>query len=133
MAIAESNRINTMPEFDREESMENMEKKTGLRFRRYYTRRGEDPYSKVEWEIRDAVIIGEDGTAVFEQKNVEVPKSWTQMATNVVVSKYFRGEIGTSQREKKREAIDLSCRQHNRLLGRTAAVFRFSRRSRRVL
>ena len=130
MAIAESNRINPVSDLEesiREKSMENIEKKSGLRFRRYYTRRGEDPYSKVEWEIRDAVIIGEDGTAVFEQKNVEVPKSWSQMATNVVVSKYFRGEIGTSQREKSVKQLISRIVDTIVAWGGTAAVFRFSR------
>jgi ribonucleoside-diphosphate reductase alpha chain len=48
----------------------------------------------VEWDIRSAAIIGEDGSVVFEQKDVEVPAFWSQTATNVVVSKYFRGPLG---------------------------------------
>jgi ribonucleoside-diphosphate reductase alpha chain len=54
----------------------------------------------VEWELRTATITNEKGEVVFEQKDVEIPKSWSQMATNVVVSKYFRGQIGTPRREK---------------------------------
>jgi ribonucleotide reductase alpha subunit len=71
----------------------------GLTIERRFTRPGEDVYSTVEWELRDAVIANERGEKVFEQKNVEIPKSWTQLATNVVVSKYFRGHLGTPQRE----------------------------------
>src|SRR5262249_54592612 len=71
----------------------------GLTVERRFTRPGEDVYSTVEWELRDAVISNERGEKVFEQKGVEIPKAWTQLATNVVVSKYFRGHIGTPQRE----------------------------------
>src|SRR5262249_21430794 len=53
----------------------------------------------VEWESRDAVISGADGRVFFEQRGVEFPKSWSQTATNVVVQKYFRGTLGTPQRE----------------------------------
>jgi ribonucleoside-diphosphate reductase alpha chain len=70
-----------------------------LRFERLYTTAGVHPFDAVEWEIRDAVIGNERGERVFEQKGVEVPKFWSQTATNVVVSKYFRGPIGTPQRE----------------------------------
>ena len=54
---------------------------------------------QVEWDLRSAVISGEDGRVVFEQKDVEVPRAWSQTATNVVVSKYFRGPLGTPRRE----------------------------------
>jgi ribonucleoside-diphosphate reductase alpha chain len=67
----------------------------GLAIARYFTRAGVDPMSEVEWENRAAVIAGEDGRVVFEQQNVEVPRAWSQTATNVVVSKYFRGPLGT--------------------------------------
>ena len=63
----------------------------GLSFRRLFTTPGVDPFDAVEWELRDAVIGNEQGEKVFEQKGVEVPKFWSQTATNVVVSKYFRG------------------------------------------
>ena len=71
----------------------------GLTIERRFTKPGEDVYSTVEWELRDAVISNERGEKVFEQKGCEIPKSWTQLATNVVVSKYFRGHIGTPERE----------------------------------
>ena len=66
---------------------------------RFFTTAGVDPYSEVEWDLRSAVISGEDGRIVFEQKDVEVPRAWSQTATNVVVSKYFRGPLGTPRRE----------------------------------
>ncbi len=71
----------------------------GLTFSRYYTREGEDVFDTVEWELRTAAITDERGKVVFEQKDCEIPKSWSMLATNVVVSKYFRGKIGTPQRE----------------------------------
>ena len=58
-----------------------------------------DPIDSEEWERRTAVISGEGGEVVFEQKDVEVPAKWSQLATNVVASKYFRGQIGTPARE----------------------------------
>jgi ribonucleoside-diphosphate reductase alpha chain len=74
-------------------------KTAGIRFERHYTTAGVDPFDAVEWELRDAVIGNEKGEKVFEQKNVEVPKFWSQTATNVVVSKYFRGHLGSKERE----------------------------------
>ncbi len=66
----------------------------GVAIERFFTRPGVDPMDEVEWELRTAVITGEDGRVVFEQRDVEVPKAWSQTATNVVVSKYFRGPLG---------------------------------------
>ena len=72
----------------------------GLEFSRYFTLPGVDPFDEVEWEIRSAVIGNEKGKVVFEQRDVEIPKFWSQQATNIVVSKYFRGQIGTPDRER---------------------------------
>ena len=72
----------------------------GLKLQRYFTAPGDDGFANVEWELRTAAITGENGKMVFEQKDVEVPKSWSQTATNVVVQKYFRGIIGTPERER---------------------------------
>ncbi|HYR95872.1 MAG TPA: vitamin B12-dependent ribonucleotide reductase [Candidatus Binatus sp.] len=72
----------------------------GLKVARRFVPEGTNPYDTVEWEIRAAVISGESGETVFEQRDVEVPKTWSQLATNVVVSKYFRGPLGTPQRER---------------------------------
>src|SRR6266702_8298634 len=56
-------------------------------------------FDTVIWETRDAVITNMKGETVFEQKNVRVPQSWSQTATNIVASKYLHGQIGTDQRE----------------------------------
>ena len=72
---------------------------SGLTFPRFFTEAGVDPFDEVEWELRSAVIGNERGEVVFEQREVEIPKSWSQQATNIVVSKYFRGQIGTPGRE----------------------------------
>ncbi len=72
----------------------------GLRIRRYFTRSEVEPEDEVAWETRSAVIQGENGEVVFEQHDVEVPKAWSQLATNVVASKYFRGSLGTPRRER---------------------------------
>jgi ribonucleoside-diphosphate reductase alpha chain len=66
---------------------------------RYFTKPGIDPLGEVEWKARAAVIVGEDGRIVFEQRDIEVPRLWSQTATNVVASKYLRGQLGTSKRE----------------------------------
>ena len=71
----------------------------GLEFSRYFTLPGVDPFDEVEWDIRSAVIGNEKGKVVFEQRDVEIPKFWSQQATNIVVSKYFRGQLGTPDRE----------------------------------
>lgn len=71
----------------------------GLKIGRYFTRAGVSPYEEIEWEYRTATITNEKGKVVFEQSNVEIPKAWSLMATQVVVSKYFRGPLGTPQRE----------------------------------
>jgi ribonucleoside-diphosphate reductase alpha chain len=72
----------------------------GIHVERYYTTPGVDPFDTVEWELRNAVISNEKGEKVFEQKDVEMPKFWSQTATNVVVSKYFRGQLGSPERER---------------------------------
>ena len=75
------------------------EARSGLALARHFTRAGEDPFEGVEWELRSARITNERGETIFEQTDVEVPKSWSQLAANVVVSKYFRGHVGTPERE----------------------------------
>src|SRR5216684_5418789 len=79
---------------------ESATKRAGIGLERYFTQPGVDPFSQVEWETRSALIAGEDGHVVFEQREVEVPRGWSQTATNVVVSKYFRGPLGSPQRER---------------------------------
>src|SRR5436853_2848898 len=69
-----------------------------LGVKRYFTIPGRDPFEEVEWEVRDAFIPGKDKPA-FEQKDVEFPKFWSQTATNIVAQKYFRGKMGSPERE----------------------------------
>jgi ribonucleoside-diphosphate reductase alpha chain len=79
----------------------------GLRFSRRFTPPGSHAFDLVEWERRTAAIIGEKGQVIFEQKDVEVPRSWSQLAINVVAQKYFRGGVGTPERETSvRQLID---------------------------
>jgi ribonucleoside-diphosphate reductase alpha chain len=74
-------------------------KAPGLSFRRYFTEAEISPYDTVEWELRNAQITDAAGVAIFEQKDVEVPKDWSMTATNIVASKYLHGRLGTSERE----------------------------------
>jgi ribonucleoside-diphosphate reductase alpha chain len=72
----------------------------GLTFKRYFTKDGVHPFDDVEWEVRDAVIPNyKEGGNAFEQREVEFPASWSQNATNIVAQKYFRGTLGTPERE----------------------------------
>ncbi len=71
----------------------------GLNFQRYFTDGKKSPFDAVEWEKRTAQIANEKGVTIFRQEDVEVPKSWSQTATNIVTSKYFHGKLGTAQRE----------------------------------
>src|SRR5438309_4960725 len=70
-----------------------------FRYQRSYTKPGVHPYDAIKWETRDAVITDHKGQVIFEQKSVEVPSFWSQTATNIVASKYFRGRLGTPGRE----------------------------------
>ncbi len=71
----------------------------GLVFERYFTDGKASPFDRVEWEKRTAQIGNEKGVTIFKQEGVEVPKSWSQTATNIVTSKYFHGKPGTPERE----------------------------------
>src|SRR5215213_1591094 len=81
---------------------------TGIGIRRHFTTGGIDPYDEVTWERRDARITNfRDGTVAFEQRDVEFPITWSLNATNIVAQKYFRGLMGTPQRERSlRQVID---------------------------
>src|SRR6516225_2518971 len=71
----------------------------GLTFSRYFTDGQKSPFDAVEWEKRVALIGNEKGATIFRQEDVEVPKTWSQTATNIVASKYFHGKMGTPDRE----------------------------------
>ena len=70
----------------------------GLTIERRFTTAGIHPFDEVEWELRDA-IIGDPENPAFEQRGVEFPKAWSQNATNIVAQKYFRGRVGSPERE----------------------------------
>lgn len=63
---------------------------TGLHVERHYTKQGVDPFDAVEWTTRKSVIKEPDGSVVFQVDRCEVPKEWSQLATDIIVSKYFR-------------------------------------------
>jgi len=74
-------------------------RKAEFRIQRKYTKEGVHPFDLVAWETREAIILNAKGKVIFSQKGIEIPSSWSQSATNIVASKYFRGKLGTSDRE----------------------------------
>ncbi len=85
----------------------NHKPKAGLKFERYFTPLGAHAYDLIEWERRTAAITSEKGQVIFEQKDVEVPRSWSQLAINVVAQKYFRGSPDSPERETSvRQIVD---------------------------
>ena len=70
-----------------------------LRIEHFFSTPGVHPFEQLEWETRSAKITGDNGQVIFEQDNIEVPVSWSQLATKVVSSKYFYGDVETGQRE----------------------------------
>jgi len=73
--------------------------KRGITVKRLFTKAGVHPFDDLEWEVRTASIQNDKGKVIFEQRNVEVPRDWTQTATNIVASKYFHGKLGKPERE----------------------------------
>src|SRR5579872_6988990 len=74
----------------------------GVSFPKYFTEKleaGRTPYDEIVWELRTAAIANDKGAIIFEQNDVEVPAGWSQTATNIVVSKYFHGRMGSPERE----------------------------------
>src|SRR5678815_4199690 len=79
---------------------ESARSRRGLHVERVWTTAGTHPYDEVTWERRDVVMTNwRDGSIVFEQRGVEFPDFWSVNATNIVTTKYFRGAVGTPQRE----------------------------------
>ena len=74
-------------------------KESSIRIERVFSDAKCSPYDEIEWDRRTAEITDEGGKIIFKQENVEVPKGWSQLATKVVVSKYFFGQQGTPERE----------------------------------
>ena len=81
--------------------------KAGLKIERYFTTSGVHPFEEIEWEHRDSAIYDEKGEVIFQQTAVEVPTSWSQLATDIAASKYFRkaGVPGTEQESSARQLI----------------------------
>ena len=97
----------------------------GLTFSRYFTTEGRHPFDDVEWETRDAVIPNfKEGGFAFEQRDVEFPISWSQNATNIVAQKYFRGTLGTPQRESSVRQLTGRVVDTIRVLGRAQRLLR---------
>ena len=81
--------------------------RSGMAVPRVFSTDGVSPYDQVEWDLRSAEIKDERGKFIFQQTDCEIPKAWSQLATNVVVSKYFYGEINTPERENSvRDLVD---------------------------
>jgi ribonucleoside-diphosphate reductase alpha chain len=92
--------VNLGPFTERKDLQNMKQNPCGLKIEpRFCPTGAKSPFDTVEWETRSAAIKGENGEILFEQTNCEVPKPWSQLATNVVVSKYFYGEAGTPERE----------------------------------
>ncbi len=81
------------------EAPEKMGTRGGLVFERFFTDGKQAPFDAVEWEKRTALIGNEKGVTIFRQEDIDVPKNWSQTATNIVASKYFHGKPGSPERE----------------------------------
>ena len=99
----------------------------GVSFPKYFTQKLEQgsepgtkktPYDEIPWELRTATIGNDKGAIIFEQRDVEVPADWSQTATNIVVSKYFYGKMGSPERETQRPPAGASRGGHHCRLGR---------------
>lgn len=91
--------METQPMIKENKDLRSKKTPTGIEYKRFFSKADIHPFDEVTWESREANISNEKGEVVFSQTNVEVPSFWSQMATNVVVSKYFRGKLGTLERE----------------------------------
>ncbi len=97
----------------------------GIGIERRFTRPGVDPYDTVEWERRDSRIQNyKDGGDAFFQPGVEFPTSWSLNATNIVAQKYFRGTLGTPERETVAASGHRPGRRHDRRLGHEGRLLR---------
>ena len=100
--------------------------KTCLAIKRVFSDPEHEPFSQIEWERRTAEITDDAGKDLFKQETVEVPTSWSLLATKVVVSKYFYGEQGTAERDL-RAATHSSHLSDDRGLGREGWLFQQGR------
>ncbi len=96
---------NRLPESPRPAGRPVQASAPGLTFTRFFTPSGRDPFEEVSWETRSAIIANDKGELVFEQRDVEVPAFWSQQATNIVVSKYFRGPLKPKPGEYRESSV----------------------------
>jgi len=92
--------MGTRGEMSESESTVEDKPKATIPIARRFTRAGVDVFDTIQWDTRAAKIQGDSGDVVFEQTDVEVPSTWSPLATNIVASKYFRGHLGTPSRER---------------------------------
>ncbi|HDS84818.1 MAG TPA: vitamin B12-dependent ribonucleotide reductase, partial [Phycisphaerales bacterium] len=86
-------------------------RKAGLKIDPYFSTPGVHPFEEIEWETRQAKITDDAGKVIFEQTDCEVPAFWSQLATKVVVSKYFYGDVHSGQRENSvKQLVHRVCR-----------------------
>src|SRR3954470_1673819 len=105
--------------------------KTGLKVERRFTAENEGPYSGVEWSTRTSRITNPDGTVVFEMGDAEVPASWSQVASDIMVSKYFRkagvpqtDAAGTPLRDEQGNPVLGPERSARQVIGRLTGCWR---------
>lgn len=103
-----SNRVRSLRDGNRKTLSSTVDAtEAGLTFRRFFSVQGQDPLQTVRWVSRSAVIRNERGEVFFEQPSVEAPETWSEMAVNVVASRYFRGPLGSAERERSIQGIIL--------------------------
>lgn len=98
-AKSQNARANTATRSAIKETAQTESQPGGLKIEPRFCPEDVQPFDTVRWEIRSAAIKDENGDVLFEQTDCEIPEQWSQLATNVVVSKYFYGEPGTAERE----------------------------------
>ena len=118
LAKSMSSRSNTP---DASGNMDKLNHSKGLRIQRVFSESGKRALDSVQWEERDAAIRNPEGEAVFEQESVEFPKSWSQLATNVVASKYFYGDLAQQHKDPDTGGRERSLRQLIHRVTRTIA------------
>lgn len=103
LAVNLTSKIKTKKEPKKARKFLPIAERSGVSFPKYFTRKlapGKTPYDEIKWELRTAAIGNDKGAVIFEQNDVEVPADWSQTATNIVVSKYFHGKMGSPERER---------------------------------
>jgi ribonucleoside-diphosphate reductase alpha chain len=107
-SVAASSAVDTSSVTDVRRKTRRLPSKTkGLKFKRVYTTPGVDPYDTIEWDRRSSKITNPDGSTVFKLENLEIPKAWTQLATDIIASKYFRkaGVPGTGNEVSAKQTV----------------------------